>query len=675
MKFLGFFLAGLLVLHWFLSPKKLPESFLKKPMTVIGSINSIPEKNKLGLRFLLKSKVGNIQVSWYRPIRIPHTGEHWQFLLKLRLIHGLHNPNGFNLERWAKMHDIVASAYVLHNKALLLSKASISINAFREKVQDAIQHHVHSQQLGSIINALSIGSKKLISADDLLVFQKTGTAHLIAISGLHISLVVLIAYYFCNGLVRCIPWLLLQWPAQRIANLFSMLVAWIYSFLVGFSLPTERAIIMVTVWVLSTIFFQPLSVVWRLLLAFVVIFALQPLALFSSSFWLSFMAVFWIAYARGGKLSSWRVKWVLNLGLLPITLYCFHQVALMSIFANLVAIPWVTLLIVPLCLSATIIFLFSKGLACWIWSLAAQCFSPLWYLFLSLWSLGQWLHPINDFWVLLSALIGTLWLAAPYGLPLRSVGVVLLIPIFFVVPARPKNKVVWLTVLDVGQGLATVIQTAHHVLIYDTGPRFPMGLDAGRSVVIPFLQTHGIEKITMLIVSHGDNDHIGGSFWLVKHIVVKSILSSIPKSPWHRAYNHCYAGQHWQWDGVQFHMLWPPKEMPYQDNNSSCVLRISIGKQAILLTGDIEKEAERALLLQKVPLASTVLVVPHHGSRSSSSLAFIRSVHPIKAIISTGYKNHYHFPAPSVLERYRDEGAEIFSTAQYGAVQIVLGIG
>jgi len=308
MKFLVFFLAGLLLLHWFLPSKKLSASFFKKPVTIVGSIDSLPEKNKLGLRFLLTSKVGKIQVSWYRPTRIPHASERWQFLLKLRLIRGLHNPNGFNLERWAKMNDIVASAYVLQNKARLLSKSSISINAFREKVQNEIQHHVYPQPLGSIINALSVGSKKLISADDLLVFQKTGTAHLMAISGLHISLVVLIAYYFCNGLVRCIPWLLLQWPAQRIAHLFSMLVAWAYSFLVGFSLPTERAVIMVTVWVLSTVFFQPLAVGWRLLLAFVVMLTWQPLALFSSSFWLSFMAVFWIAYARAGKLSSWRVK-------------------------------------------------------------------------------------------------------------------------------------------------------------------------------------------------------------------------------------------------------------------------------------------------------------------------------------------------------------------------------
>ena len=702
MKYLYLLLVVLFIVQWSLTPKPLSESDFGKPIVVVGEVLGIPKHNKLGLRFVVKIKKingkmhrGKLELSWHQYHRIIHSGELWRWTVKLKPIHGMHNPGGFNLERWARMRGIIGSGYVVQKtEASCLAHASrvrhlrSDIEAFiREKLVDSRLRGNDGRVRGNesevrgkdekssaaVINALTVGSKQLLFPESWLVFQRTGTSHLIAISGLHVGLVVAISYFLFNGFLRCFPWVLLRCPAQRMASIFSVIVAWLYGFLVGFSLPTQRAVIMVTALMLSSLISQPISLWKRLLIAFFIVIAWQPLSVFSPSFWLSFIAVFWLAYAFIGK---WRAYLLLNLGLLPITLFCFHQFSLVSLLANAVAIPWVTLLIVPLCLLASIIFLFSKLWAGIIWWFAAKCFLPLWLIlqWLAHYSLSVWLHPINDFFILLSTLLGILCCAAPRGLPLQPLGVALLIPLFFYFPARPKPNTVWLTVLDVGQGLSAVIQTAHHVLIYDTGPRYVTGFDAGRSVLMPFLQTEGIRKINILMVSHGDNDHIGGSFWLVQHYPVEKMLSSVPQSRWHRAFHHCFAGQKWRWDGVNFRVLWPLKGAVYEDNNSSCVLRVSVAGKSILLTGDIEKSAEHALLLQRALLSSSVLIAAHHGSRSSSSMAFVQAVHPAQVIIPVGYRNRYHFPAKSVLQRYQAIGAQIFSTSQQGAVRIALGI-
>lgn len=656
-------------------PKSLPKNAFGKSIKISGWIDGIPKRNKIGIRFILKTHEGKILVSWYQHDTMLHANERWQFFLKLKPVHGLHNPGGFHFERWAKMQGIVATGYVIPSyKATLISKPSVSIDAFRERVEQTIFRNRHSSLLSGIINALSIGSKNFISPETWLVFQRTGTSHLMAISGLHVGLVVLISYFCANWLSRLFPWLLLRYPAQRIASVFSAIVVWWYGFLVGMSLPTQRAVIMVTVLMLSSLLSQRISIWRRLCFAFFVLLALQPLALYSPSFWLSFLAVFWIAYAAFVEKQWWRIKIVLYFGLFPIALYCFYQVPLFSLFINLIAIPWVTVCIVPLCLLADILFLFSTTAAVWVWHLATMCFLPLFYLLKQCAHWGQWLHPINDFFVLLFGLLSVLLLAAPRGLPLRFLGFILLLPLFICIPSHPKNNTARLTVLDVGQGLAAVVQTAHHVLVYDTGPRFSSGFDAGRSVVIPFLQRQGIQKVDTLIVSHGDNDHIGGSFWLVKHFLVHTIFSSIPKSRWHRSFQHCYAGQQWEWDGVHFRLLWPPKGQIYEDNNSSCVLRVSASGESVLLTGDIEKTVEKKLVLQKEPLSSDILVAPHHGSSGASSLSFVQAIHPKIVILSVGYQNRYHFPAKSVLARYRAIGAQILSTSEHGALQIALGI-
>jgi len=346
------------------------------------------------------------------------------------------------------------------------------------------------------------------------------------------------------------------------------------------------------------------------------------------------------------------------------------------LFVNAIAVPWVTLLVVPLCLLASFFYFFFHGLAGWLWWLAEIIFWPLWLLLKSCSHLsgGVWLHPIQDSRLLLLNLLGVLLLASPRGLPLKSLGIVCLLPLFFYFPARPKRGELWITVLDVGQGLSAVLETAHHVLVYDTGPRVADGFDAGRSVIDPFLQTRGIQYISMLMISHGDNDHSGGSVWLVRHMPVRQITTSIPNSLWPHSMQpvqSCSQGQQWQWDGVKFEVLWPPNNQLYQDNNSSCVLRASTGDHSVLLTGDIESPVEADLVRQKAPISAEILLAPHHGSRTSSSLPFVQRVHPRYVIMSVGYHNRYRLPASSVQQRYKMLGAQILRTDELGAIQFL----
>ncbi len=664
--------------------KKLPETDFGKVISAEGWVASIPKKTRLGLQFQFRLKHANgkpenglVQVSWYQQYEDIQVGDEWRFSLKLKHIHGLMNPDGFDYQRWAFMHGIVAKGYIIDRvKPHLIQRHSwkYPITHYRARLQHLIQNTIKEPSYSAIITALSIGAKSLITPDLWRVFQRTGTSHLIAISGLHVGMVAAAIYFLLAWLWRCFPRFLLYIPAQRVGALASIIVACTYGLLVGFSLPTQRAVIMIAVLMLSQLLSRYLLLWRRLLLAFVIVVALQPLALFSASFWLSFSAVFWIAYAMVED-SWWRLQLAVFVGLMPLTLFYFHQISLVSIVANIIAIPWVTLLLVPICLLACIVNFFSLSAAGFLFFLAEKMLMPLWWFlqWLSHFSFSVWVHPLHQFFVLFSLFIAIALLLAPRGFPSRYLALVFLIPFFFTKIPRPKQGDVWISLLDVGQGLSAVVQTAQHVLVYDAGPKYPTGFDAGRSVVMPYLQDIGVSKIDTLMISHGDNDHIGGAKWLLSMMPIKQLITSVPKSHWQRPVTTCYSGESWQWDQVNFQVLSPRKNTPYEDNNSSCVLHIRAGAHSILLTGDIEKSVEKILLLeQKRYLPSSVLVAPHHGSRSSSSLAFVETVHPQYVLLPVGYENRYRFPAASVLQRYQSVGAQIFTTAKQGAIQLHL---
>lgn len=358
---------------------------------------------------------------------------------------------------------------------------------------------------------------------------------------------------------------------------------------------------------------------------------------------------------------------------MPLTLYFFQQFSLVSFIANAPAIPWIAWFIVPLCLLSALMCGIYLPFGQWLFKLAGFLLLPLWRFlqWLAEWPWAVCYHYVPSVLIMLIAILGLIWFFAQYKMRYRSLGLLGLIPLWFNSPAQPASGAIKLTTLDVGQGLAVVLQTAHHVMIYDTGMRMEDGFDAGRDVVDPYLKTLGIHKIDTMVISHGDNDHSGGAAALLERWPVKRVITSVPdRFPGSQA-EFCHPGQNWQWDGVSFQMLAPPQGAPYLGNNSSCVLKVGGLGGEILLVGDIEAPEEKELIRRYgTHLKAAVLIVPHHGSRTSSTMNFLKTVQPDYAVFSEGYYNRFHFPAPSVLKRYQELEIASYLTSYNGAIVI-----
>lgn len=661
---------------------------INKPVVVEGRIVSLPKKTATSahFKFELSKLAGHLEfvpvyLSWYGHYPALRVGDQWRFSVKLKPPHSLRNPGTFDYQRWLFVQGIRATGSVVSKKPQhLLHRDSwrFPINHLRQKIQSIIQQSVVHAPIAAILSTLTMGSKNLMKQSQWQVFQNTGTSHLMAISGLHVGLIAGIVYFLVRFLWSLFPWLVLRTPAPRAAAVVSLLIAIIYGLLAGFSLPTQRAVIMITVLMLGSLVSQAIPVWCRLLFAFFIIVIWQPFALWSASFWLSFAAVSWIAYGMGGRVQMLRglkatvwLQFTIFIGLLPLTLFFFQQISLVALIANTIAIPWVGMVIVPLCFFATLISLFSVKLAHVLFWLTAKLLTPLWWWlqWLASWPLAVWHYAISPSWLLIPFMIAALLLLAPYGWPGRWLGFIWALPLFFWKIPVPAQNAVWLTLLDVGQGLSAIVQTAHHTLVFDAGPRSHGGFDAGQSIVVPYLQTRHVRHIDVMMVSHGDNDHIGGAKAILARIRVGRILTSVPKHFASRA-AYCHAGQRWHWDGVAFEVLSPPEGEAYQGNNSSCVLRISTLKRSILLTGDIEKPREQWLLMQGDELHADIIVAPHHGSISSSSPRFVQVISPKMVLFPVGYYNRYNFPNHRVVVRYRSEGALVFTSASDGAIMV-----
>ncbi len=674
----------------------LPQTLIKKPVLITGTINSLPKVQQQYTSFIIKTdsialkKVSTqLRITWYdnKSQRAPlfHVGERWRLVVKLIPPHGTHNPGGFDVQRWMFIKGLRASGYVVardsRNKQYSDAHTAYCVDHLREQlasfIQHALQHSTDWKPLAAIITALVIGSRNSMSVDEWQVFQNTGTSHLIAISGLHIGLVATAIYFLFNFLWSRSAFLVRRFPAPRAAACASIIAACIYSVLAGFSLPTQRAIVMIGVVMLGQVMNWTLPVWQRLLLAFFLILLWEPFSVYSASFWLSFFAVGWIAYVMGGRLhveKGWRgwlrIQTALFLGLLPITLWFFQRASLAMFPANLVAIPWISLLIVPAALIACILYGCHHALGIWAMGLVGKLLWPLWWTLKYLAALPHvvfW-HAVTGVSVLIASVGAVFILLLPRGWPYRWLGLFWLLPLFFSHPNYPAKGSLRLTMLDVGQGLSAVLQTAHHVLVFDTGPSSPTGYDAGKAIVVPYLLSRSIRTINALVVSHGDNDHIGGAASIAKLLNVRRILTSVPSRFKQAHVVACHVGEHWMWDGVSFTILSPQKGQPYQDNNSSCVLRVVAGAKSVLLTGDIERPTEQVLVQDHASLQATILQAPHHGSRTSSSQAFISAVSPSFVVFPIGYCNRYHFPSKQVVLRYRQEHAKLLNSARDGAV-------
>jgi len=463
-------------------------------------------------------------------------------------------------------------------------------------------------------------------------------------------------------------------PAQIAAAYAAIIVACIYSALAGFALPTQRAVIMLTIFMMALILRRSLVSWYPFSLALLLVLILNPLSVLDSGFYLSFFAVAALLVAARTSKRHRFFRWtmpqlIVILGVAPWTLYYFHQFSLLSPIANIITIPIVGFVIVPLCLISCVCFcIHASGVAIIFLNIAEKIMAFAWWVLASLahYSFASIAVGYFPAWKLILSLMIVFILLSRLNW-IYKILAIFLVPVLAIKPSSIQNGDFNFSLLDVGQGLASVIQTRHHVLVFDTGPKFSRDFDAGSAVVVPFLQSQGISTVDMLVISHGDSDHIGGAAAILNSLRVSSIRTSVP-ALFHQA-RYCLAGQHWQWDGVNFEFLYPDQKHLGLDNNSSCVLKVSNAFGSVLSTGDIQSMAENYLVFhQKDKLASSVLVAPHHGSKTSSSEIFLEAVRPQAVFFPVGYLNRFHFPNTLVVDRYQGLGVKMLSTADCGAI-------
>jgi competence protein ComEC len=687
----------------------LPEALEEVDFWVTGTVEGLPQRSgraqQLSFRVTQscfdlvptecepRSRVFSprrILLNYYGSIQI-EPGQRWRWRVRLNRPHGFANPGGFDYEGWLLMQGYAAKGYVRDTPLnQLLGTGFGGVDGLRFQLRSRLETALGEATHKGILIALILGDREEISQEHWALFSATGTNHLIVISGLHVGFIALLAYGLGNALARGSPAVLLRFPAQRIGALTALLAAASYSVLAGFSLPTQRAMIMLAVFMAGRLFARETPHSYSYLLAMSAVLFSNPQSPLGAGFWLSFGAVGTLILAFSARLQLRQLRglrgiwlrWgepqlVVFVGMSVPLLIWTSQLSLFSPFANLFAIPFVSLLIVPLALLAAVLLLVLPSLGVVLLLAANRLLEVLtaalqWLTTLApVW--GLWEGGGVSFWSLLWASFASLLTLAPRGWPGR-----ILIPVFLVPLLWPRVEhlpfgQVRLSVLDVGQGLAVVVRTATHSLLYDTGPRFSDNFDAGSGVIQPFLRQQGIRSLDAVVVSHADNDHQGGLQSILALMPVNRLLVSMPQ-PLPMPAELCSRGQTWQWDGVRFDMLFPVAGRPYEGNNSSCVLRIQAGDAVILLTGDIEREAETTLVdLEGNRLASQIMTAPHHGSQTSSSLGFLNAVAPAIVLVSAGYRSQFGHPSPQVAQRYGALGIAVWNTALSGALQITVG--
>ncbi len=671
----------------------LNESLEGKNLVVEGYISSLPkvrerstqfEFDVTDLTFQNQSQVfpGKIVLTWYDRAPPLHPGDQWRFVVRLKRPHGFMNPGGFDYESWLFQKKIRAKGYIRKssvNQRITSNNSDYSLQRFRHYLANSISSVLSDSPYTGIVMALAIGERQHISHEQWEVLTNTGTNHLMAISGLHVGMVSALLFFIVRYLWGRFSYLSLRFSAPKAAAVAAIIGAFLYAALAGFSVPTQRAFIMLFVVMICVIWQRQRAASEVLMLSLLVVLLLDPNSVLSAGFWLSFGAVGIILFAMNGRIGKpglWH-KWgyihvVVGVGLSPLLLLLFQKVALLSPLANFVAVPWVSAITVPLTLSGTIAMPVMPSIGAFFLGLADLSLAIIWPFLAYIASIDTllWNQHQPPLWSIVFAVIGILWLLIPKGVPARWLGIIWLMPIFLVKPVSPVSGEVWFTVLDVGQGLSAVVRTTNHTLVYDFGPRFNQRFDTGKAVVVPFMKNLGVDKIDALIVSHSDNDHMGGLGSVLDQFQVHRILTSTPEKIAGDHVEHCWSGQQWQWDDVSFQIIHPDKKQPFSGNNGSCVLRIeNRWGSRILITGDIEKEAEAYLVKHyTAELPSKILVAPHHGSKTSSSEQFISAVNPEYVVFPVGYRNRWGFPKKSVFERYQELGAQLFDSASHGAV-------
>ena len=689
-----------------------------RDLQVVGVVGQMPQRSDGGTRFRLDVESAQwadatgapaprvpsrIALGWYRDDtshwgRGPegraaasagaaaplHAGERWRLTVRLKAPHGNLNPHGFDSELWLWEQGVHASGYVrtgARDAAPLRLQATWQhpIERAREAVRDAVFERVPDARQAGVIAALVTGDQGAIERSDWDIFRATGVAHLMSISGLHITMFAWLAAHAVGALWRRSGKLMLRVPAPQAALVGGVLLAGLYALFSGWGVPSQR-----TVWMLATAALLrltgrrwPWPHVWLLIAAVVV--AIDPWALMQAGFWLSFVAVgvlFTTGFMRptGEKtgpaarlLAFFREQWVITLALTPLSLLLFQQVSVVGLLANAVAIPWVTLVITPLAMLGTAVAP--------LWDLAAWAVQALavllrWLAALPYATLSMAAPPA---WMAACGVAGGVLLGMRLPWSLRTLGLPFLLPVLLWQAPRPAVGEFALLAADIGQGNAVLVRTATHSLLYDAGPRYSLESDAGHRVLVPLLRALD-ERLDMLLLSHRDIDHTGGAVAVLAMQPKAGLLSSIEAAhPLQsvRPAQRCEAGQRWTWDGVDFEIL-HPVAADYlsftRPNAVSCVLRIGNGRATVLLAGDIERLQEAALVSRTPALRADVLLAPHHGSKTSSSAVLLDAVRPRLALVQAGYRNRFGHPAPEVVERYAAHGVRLVENVPCGAV-------
>nr|WP_256441452.1 DNA internalization-related competence protein ComEC/Rec2 [Polynucleobacter sp. MWH-Aus1W21] len=744
-------IIGLLFAMGFVWNARYAESRLKnilalelegKELNLEGRVAALPQSNSSGAKFafevdrasvgkeLLEHSPRRIYLSWQPAWRNPQAipdivpGQRWRFKSKLKRPYGSLNPYTFDFERWSFHQDFGASgsvrtAELLLDKDIAWTEIELRMELMRWHLRKKIQSMLpdDARYVGVLI-ALVMGDQNAIDQDDWQVFNATGIGHLISISGLHVTMLAGVGASIAAFIWRRRTWPLIA-PVSKVAAISGFVTAFIYAWLAGFQIPAQRTMYMVGVVAFALWTGRnPRSFdIWWWALAFVLL--IDPMAPYTPGFWLSFGAVAAILYAMGdssgllgiptGKelqvhwsfraiqalREACRVQAVVTLALLPLTLYWFYQVSVVSPLANAFAIPLVSYIVTPLAIVGAMLPEFIGRWLMW------PAHAAMEYLAIALEWMANWGWSVvwsrqPEWWLLLISSAGIIYAIRPGNIggtwKGRLLGIVFSIPLFIPIfqllsASRLAQGEFRASVLDIGQGTAVLIETANRRLLYDTGPIQGKKDDAGHRIILPYLRGGGVDHIDRMVISHSDSDHVGGAATLLKHIQFDSMMGSLPiNNPLLENFRArkipsipCRFGQRWIWDGVEFIIWHPDKETIFSNqysgkpNEMSCVLEVRNTQSSLWLTGDVEKQGEAEIterlddaMLQEIGTRELIFMAPHHGSKTSSSLALLKQLESDQAFAQNGYRNRYGHPHPDVTARYKDLGIPFYQSPETG---------
>ena len=688
-RLLASFLVGVVwacVVGQWVMQHRLPAALSRSDVWIEGRVLGLPQREIDSVRFDFAVTAGSpgvplgqtVRLGWYQHPPQIEPGSHWRLFARLKRPRGVLNAGGFDFEKNALAQRIAATGYVRDPFKSQRLTAGTGIDAWRNQLSARIAQALPGDH-ARFVQALAIGDTRGLSDSDWEILRATGLTHQIAISGPHVGMVAGLGALLVLALYRLFPSVGRWLPRPQAAGVGALVFAFGYTALAGFALPTVRTLLMIAVVVIARWQRRVQSGAQAIALALIAVLLVDPLSVLAPGFWLSFVGVGWLLWClpHGTEAGWWRsfldAQGVAVLGLLPLTIWFFGQASLVGPLANLIGIPVIGLGVVPLALLGLLLLPISPWAAQAVWNLSAGLMDGLWWCLERMahwpWAIA-WL-PEPSLLAMALACVAVFWLLLPRGIPGKPLAVLLLLPLLWPQLDLPAPGAAQVTVIDVGQGLSVLVRTHEHVLLFDAGPHSPRGLDFGEAAVVPALRAAGVSHLDLLIVSHGDNDHSGGMKAVQRAFAPLPTLAS---EGWHAPdAQPCRRGAHWRWDGVEFRFLHPPGDYPYLRNDSSCVLRIEVGGHVALLPGDIGHWVETRLVHEQAALLrADLLLVPHHGSATSSSPDFLAAVAPKWAVFSTGAENRFGLPHPQIVARYRASGATLLDTATTGGLRFRL---